>query len=92
MIFVRKDKSTFPAEVSSSVFNDVYSDKKTSVIIQDVIEHKQHSRYLCLLPVPRNLFHERNHPCYLHKMSCIVLMTSEIKSGYKCRCYQFIIV
>jgi len=38
---VRKDGSTFPAEVSSTIFKDSRGNERTSMIIRDVTERKQ---------------------------------------------------
>lgn len=39
--FVRKDKSVFPTEVSSSIFIDSNGNRRTSMVIRDITERKQ---------------------------------------------------
>lgn len=49
LTFIRKDKSKFPAEVSSSLFVDSSGIYKTSMIIRDVTERKESLKKLTLL-------------------------------------------
>ena len=40
LTLVRKDGSTFPAELFSIVFEDFYGEKRTSIVIRDIMERK----------------------------------------------------
>ena len=50
LTYVRKDKSTFPGEVPSSVFKDAYSDERTSVIIRDITSCLPTYFLMCIMP------------------------------------------
>jgi PAS domain S-box-containing protein len=41
LTLVRKDGCTFPAELSSKVFEDFYGEKRTSIVIRDITKRKK---------------------------------------------------
>jgi len=45
-ILVRKDGNTFPAEISSIVFEDFYGEKRTSIVIRDITLRKKAEKAL----------------------------------------------